>query len=269
MRIGLFAADARQMAVFDAFAARSLNPEWIGSEFDAQAYDFTVLPMPVSTDGKTLYENDRNLNTLLQKLSGSLAFGGRISREVEALAQQNHVRLVDYFQREEMTVRNVIPTVEGALQIAMEQTDFTLHGSHVLVCGYGRIGKLLALRLQSLGAVVSVSARKARDLAWCEALGFIPVSMNALRGALPKQQIIFSTVPALIFDREQLAGVSPAALMIDLASAPGSIDYEKATAFGLHAVSALALPGKVAPKTAGEIIAKTILEIYKEDTYGG
>lgn len=51
-------------------------------------------------------------------------------------------------------IMNAVPTAEGAIQIAMEQTDVTLHGLPVLVIGHGRIGSLLARRLAALGAKV-------------------------------------------------------------------------------------------------------------------
>ena len=48
----------------------------------------------------------------------------------------------------------------------MEMTDRTLHGSKILVLGYGRIGKSLSRMLKGIGADVSVEARKEEDLAW-------------------------------------------------------------------------------------------------------
>ena len=41
---------------------------------------------------------------------------------------------------------NDVPTSEGALQLAMEQTEHTLQGASCLVIGYGRIGALLNRR---------------------------------------------------------------------------------------------------------------------------
>ena len=270
MHIGMFEADARQKAVFAAFAAEHLEVEWIRELDGVKKYDFTVLPMPISADDTTVFENGLPLERVFSALSGRRVYGGRANDAVRRLAAARDVRLYDDFTREEMTVLNVIPTVEGALQIAMEQTDHTLHGSHILVCGFGRIGKLLAARLHALGAFVTVSARKESDLAWCTAYGYNSVPHGALRGVLPEQDIIFSTVPARVFDAALLARVPPATLMIDLASAPGSIDFGKAQSYGIRALAALALPGKVAPRTAGEIICKTILNMYKEeDTYGG
>ena len=54
------------------------------------------------------------------------------------------------------------------------------------------------------------------------------------------------------------------ALIIDLASLPGGIDFAAAEELGLHAEHALALPGRCAPQTAGALIAQTVLTILEE-----
>lgn len=54
------------------------------------------------------------------------------------------------------------------------------------------------------------------------------------------------------------------AMIIDLASEPCGTDFEAAKALGLTAVKAPGLPGKFAPKTAGEIIKDTVLNILSE-----
>ena len=48
--------------------------------------------------------------------------------------------------------------------------------------------------------------------------------------------------------------------IIDIASAPGGVDYEAAGALGIAAKLCLGLPGKYAPKTAGEILAEEIMK---------
>ena len=53
---------------------------------------------------------------------------------------------------------------------------------------------------------------------------------------------------------------------IDLASAPGGVDAEAAERLGIKVISALSLPGKVAPETAGEIIKNTVYNIIKEES---
>ena len=38
-------------------------------------------------------------------------------------------------------IPNAVPTAEGAIEIAIAETPFTIHGSKSLVLGYGKIGK--------------------------------------------------------------------------------------------------------------------------------
>ena len=50
-------------------------------------------------------------------------------------------------------------------------------------------------------------------------------------------------------------------MLIDLASKPGGVDFSAAKELGIHAVQALSLPGKTAPRAAAEIIKNTIYNI--------
>lgn len=94
--------------------------------------------------------------------------GGVKAADREAAAEFG-LTLTDYLSREELAVRNGVPTAEGAIEAAMAATDVTLCGTPCLVIGFGRIGKLLAHRLRGLGAEVTVSARRLDDLAWIDA----------------------------------------------------------------------------------------------------
>ena len=156
-----------------------------------------------------------------------------------------------------------VPTAEGALQVAMERLPVTLRGAECLVLGYGRIGKLLAHRLQGLGARVTVAARKYGDLAWAEAFGWRALPISGLSGALGEMQVIFNTVPSLILDRDLLAELTPGCLCVELASRPG-IDLAAAEELGLTAVWARGLPGKTAPVTAAAAIRDTLYHILEE-----
>ncbi|MBQ2212758.1 MAG: dipicolinate synthase, partial [Ruminococcus sp.] len=76
--------------------------------------------------------------------------------------------------------------------------------------------------------------------------------------------IVFNTVPKLIFDRELLQNTDCDTLLIDLASLPGGVDFDAASALRIDAQRALSLPGKCAPKTAGEIIKTTVFRMIEE-----
>ena len=161
-------------------------------------------------------------------------------------------------------IANTVPTAEGAIQIAMEELATTIFGLKVLVIGYGRISKVLSRLLHSMGARVTVAARKFSDLAWIEASGYIPAHTNDLGKAIEGSQLIINTAPAAILNEELLKRVQKGCLLIDLASKPGGIDFSTANRLGLKAIWALSLPGKVAPISAGKIIFDTMQNIERE-----
>ncbi len=161
---------------------------------------------------------------------------------------------------------NDVPTCEGAIQLAMEQTEYTLQGAACLVVGYGRIGALLARKLQALGANVTVSARSARDFARIEANGLPALDTCRLAGHLAKFQIIFNTVPAPILGAAELSELAPGCLIIDLASMPGGIDVDAKLPPSCRLLHALSLPGRVAPLTAACAIHDTIITILQEES---
>lgn len=161
-------------------------------------------------------------------------------------------------------ITNAVPTAEGAIEIAMSETPITLHGSKCLVTGYGRIGKILAKMLRGIGAKVSVEARKYADLALIEGHSCEAIALGELAHHVGEYDIIFNTVPTMLFDREILCKVKKDALIIDLASRPGGVDFDAAAELGVKVIWALSLPGKVAPVSAGAIIKDTIVNVLKE-----
>jgi dipicolinate synthase subunit A len=76
--------------------------------------------------------------------------------------------------------------------------------------------------------------------------------------------IVFNTVPSVIFTRGVLSGLRRGTLLIDLSSAPGGVDMDAAQKLGIHALHAFSLPAKVAPRTAGEIIKQTVYNMLRE-----
>ena len=197
--------------------------------------------------------------------AGVPAFGGAVPFRLHARAVQCGVRLIDYLSREELAIRNAVPTCEGALQLAMEQTDCTIQGAHVLVIGAGRIGFLLAVRLHALGAQVTVAARSLRDRARIESAGLAAVDTAQLAQEVHGREIIFNTVPAPLLTGEILRALTPSCIVIDLASMPGGVAPDAVPPTGCRVIHALSLPGKVAPRTAAAAIYATVTAILREE----
>jgi len=170
------------------------------------------------------------------------------------------IRIIETNNLPELAILNSIPSAEGAIQMAMEATPITIHGSKSFVIGLGRTGWTLARMLMGIGAHVSGVARKNADLARATEMGLRPIHFSDLEEYIGQAEIVFNTAPALVLDRVMLEKMSRDAVIIDLASIPGGTDFEYAQMLGIKALLAPGLPGMVAPKTAGKILA----EVYPQ-----
>ena len=231
---------------------------------DALKAEIIVLPLPMERDGK-LAGTDVAADDLLRALRPTQRiFAGNAGAETMARARALGLSVADYFTAEELSVRNAIPTAEGAIEAAMKHTSVTLHGTPCLVLGFGRIGKLLAHDLHALGAKVTVSARKLSDLAWIDAFGYAPLHINRLSGALGEFRVVFNTVPHQVMDEKLLSELPTDALLIELAGRSG-FDPAAVEKLRLSYVKAGGLPGRVAPETAALAIKKTLCKLLEED----
>lgn len=231
--------------------------------------DVVVGPIPCSNDNEFLNTPFHDEKILMNEVfkcmnKNQLFIAGRISEKIAHQAQVHNVYTVDLLEREEMAVLNAIPTAEGAIQIAMEEMPITLHNSNALILGYGRIGKILAKMLHGIGANVYVEARKYSDIAWIKSYGYKPIMLSDLSQSVKSMNVIFNTIPTIILNNEVLKLLNPDCLIIDLASKPGGVDFDKTKELGVKAIWALSLPGKVAPITAAEFIKDTIYNIIQE-----
>ncbi|HBV87316.1 dipicolinate synthase subunit DpsA [Desulfosporosinus sp.] len=175
--------------------------------------------------------------------------------DLKSEANNLGIKLVETSRLDELVILNSIPSAEGAIQMAMEATTITIHGSNSFVLGLGRCGWTLAHMLKGIGARVTGVARKPSDLARAVEMGLHAVDFANLKDEIGHAEIIFNTVPHQVLDRLMLEKVTPDAVIVDLASRPGGTDFEYAQNLGIKALLAPGLPGTVAPKTAGRILA--------------
>lgn len=229
--------------------------------------DCVILPIPLTRDGKKLFAPLSNaeipLDEELCKTIKNKPIYCTNSRFLKTTGDYSESQIYDYFDREELAVLNAVPTAEGAIEVAMRNYQRTINSSNCLVAGYGRIGKVLSRLLAALGANVTVSARKIDDLTWIRLNGHNAINTEDISDS-GGYDIIFNTIPFMIFNEDTLCKVAKNALVIDLASAPGGVDFSAAEKHNINAIHALSLPGKVAPVTAGEIIKNTISNMIKE-----
>jgi dipicolinate synthase subunit A len=218
------------------------------------------------------YKPDQTINigSFIPSLAkGTSIVTGSIPAQWLQKANSLQLKVFQYADNDEIAILNSIPTAEGALQIAMEQLPITIHGSKVLVIGFGRVGETVAHRFRALGAKTMVAARRPSSLARAWEQGHEKINIDSLAETVEAADIIINTVPVLLMNETLLKKVSSGALLIDLASPPYGIDFEAARQLNIKAILAPGLPGKVAPKTAGLILASVIPKLIREWLDGG
>lgn len=234
-----------------------------------QNADLVLTSIPLSKDGKTIntaFDDEKLLvEDFFRTAKNKKIITGNITDEIRRyIKPENSNEMIDILKCEELTVLNAIPTAEGAIQIAMEKSSITLHSSKCLILGFGRIGKVLAKMLNGIGAKVFCEARKQKDIMWIKTYGYNAIHLDELNEYLGKFDFIFNTIPYVILDKNNLKLVKKDCILIDLASKPGGIDFEEANKLNLHIEWALALPGKVAPKTSARYIYDVFGDTFRE-----
>ncbi len=263
MKIIMIGGDKRQIKI-------KKNLEQIGhsihhivrnSEINVDFTDFDaiIFPLPTTRDGVFI---NNQLNSDKIKICDITA---KIDRQIVLSGNYTFQNLnyIDYGKDESTAILNAVPTAEGAIALAIQNTPFTLWKSKCLVVGNGKIGKVLSHRLKSFSADVTVSARRDTDFAYIESFGIRHIPTNELERYTDNFDVIFNTVDANVITAKALKKCKKSCLLIELASHPYGIDFKAADDLGLKVIMAPGLPGKMAPDTAADILTNVIVKNLK------
>ena len=257
-RVLFIGGDKRSLYAMEELKNRGFSVSSYGISRDGfeeiSDFDVIVLPVPTTRDKRTVFCPLSNKEILLSYV-GEKAENRLIISCGYSFEGKNNI---DVLSLDGYAFRNAVPTAEGAIAFAIDNTDFTLWKSKVLVIGNGRVAKVLIQRLKSFGCDLTVSARNDKDFSLLETEGIKYTDTYSVAENL-NYDIIFNTVDALIFSNpDSLKGK----LLIDLSS-KGCIDFDAAKEKQIAAYKLPGLPGKVAPKTAGKILAETVVLAIK------
>lgn len=291
-KIGLIGGDKRQLVTVDRLSADFECAIWGFSaaygtpdenylknavrctdwESAVKCSDAVVLPLPVtqdtgSADTLTLYaplsssrKTERVLLTdVCERLHrGAFLLGGMIPSTIKRYATELGIRVFDYYDSEELQIRNAVPTAEGAIAACMEALPITIAGMRAAVLGYGRTGRTLAQRLRGLGAEVFAVARSPRDLAWAACDGCVSVPLEEYRRLPVRCDAVFNTIPHRVLDSTLLSRLPVETVIFELSTANAGTDVTTAAEHGIRVLSLPSLPGKTSPVTVGEILCSII-----------
>ena len=228
-----------------------------------------VCPIPLSRNGLTLNQNGvaekLSLSQLLDQFHPDQHFfAGSIPEDFHAAAQDRGICCHDLMEDPALAWFNTLATAEGAICEAIIASPVNLHQSHCLILGYGKCGKALAQYLKGMFCHLDILTDDTTEQAQASLAAHRTGTLSHMERLLPDYDFIFNTVPALILTASLLEKADPRVTIIDIASAPGGVDYEAAKKLNLTARSALGLPGKYSPASSARGIKTTIETMLKE-----
>ncbi|WP_312095118.1 dipicolinic acid synthetase subunit A [Niallia sp.] len=286
MKIAVIGGDARQLEIVRKLTEQQAILSLIGFEqldhaftgatkekidnVDFSKIDAIILPVKgTDLNGQvdTIFSNEKVFLTkdLLEKTpEHCTVYSGITNDYLNLLIKETKRTLVQLFDRDDVAILNSIPTVEGTIMMAIQHTDTTIHGSKVIVLGLGRVGMSVARTFHALGAKVKVAANQSEHIARIIEMGLTPVHLDDLQIAVEDIDICINTIPHLVVTSDVIEKMPLHTLVIDLASKPGGTDFQYAEKRGVKALLAPSLPGIVAPKTAGNILADVLAQLLDD-----
>lgn len=258
MKILIIGGDRRMIFAADALRKKGHTVDTLGlfeyDDGDMTDADIIILPVPVTRDlvniNCSLTGRKVPLELLKNLPERTRVFGG---------GNLDIINYTDYLDLDEYAIKNAVLTAEGAISFAIENTDFSLWQSKILVIGYGKTGRALANRLSGFCPDIIVSARSRRDLAELEALGIKHIKTADIGREKSGFDVVFNTVD-IKFPLSSASALSDA-LFIDISTFGGfETDVE---AYGIRYRKLPGLPALYAPATAGRIIADTVIDLQK------
>ena len=272
LRIAVVAGDEREREIARLAAATGAEVRAFGFPWPAEGIEgvtlaasaaealdgahYALFPIPgIAADGALFApEQAEPIVASAELLAGmapraAIALGAA-DAGLRAAAARHAIDLLEYEHDRELMMLRAPAIVEGALRIAIEQSEITIHAARVVVVGYGNIGALLGQTLRALGADVSVAARNPVQRAEAYASGARPLALDELPERAAEFAMVFSAVPAPVVDRAVLERLPRGSLVMDLAAPPGGVDLAAARELGHRAVWARGL-GRRAPITVG------------------
>lgn len=287
LQIAVIGGDARQLEIIRKLTELDAKLSLIGfeqldhaftgavkekiDEVDFSNIDACILPVAgTDLEGhvETIFSNEKVLLTeaiLSTAPEHCTIYSGISNSYLNGITEKTNKKLVKLFERDDVAIYNSIPTVEGTIMMAIQHTDFTIHSSNIVVLGLGRCGMSLARTFHALGAKVKVGARKSEHLARITEMALTPFHLNDLKNEVKDTDILINTIPYPIVSAAIISKMPAHTLIIDIASKPGGTDFRYAEKRGIKALLTPSLPGIVAPKTAGKILADVLAQLLQDD----
>ena len=155
-------------------------------------------------------------------------------------------------------------TAEGLLSYIIRNTDCSITGARILIAGYGHCGEQIAAKLSALSAEISIFDKDPDRQKAAEDAGFPFYDIRSWPFVHADFDLIINTIPSPVFKSCFLRHLKKDCVLFEVASRPGGFDEDMCRGLSLKLISCPGIPGKTAPKPAGEAIADAVLPLLKQ-----
>ncbi|RHW39593.1 dipicolinate synthase subunit A [Lysinibacillus yapensis] len=183
-------------------------------------------------------------------LSNSVIFSGKLNEEWKDILKRNEIYY--YLEDEGFIWHNAALTAEAFVS-HFYNTKRAIQGKKFIVTGFGRVAKMVAHILRSIGADVSIAVRSNVQLNEAKAFRYRAVDLENASNL--EGDFFINTIPAKWLDEAFNEKINMP--IYDLASYPGCLqDDVIRNSYELLP----AMPGKFFPEDAGNILYQSIVE---------
>ena len=222
-----------------------------------------ICPIPLSKNSDTLNQSGIKRNIPLKQIlslltPGQYFFAGCIPKTFRQEALKKDVFVFDFMKDSELSYFNTIATAEGVICEAIKASPMNLHKSRCAVLGYGKCGRILTDDLKRMFCYVTVVSSCKEELAQAVLSADDTLDLSSFFTHIGEYDFIFNTIPAIILTKETLTHVNPQTRILDIASAPGGVDFAAAKELHIPAVFCPGLPGKYAPLSSARAIFRCL-----------
>lgn len=227
---------------------------------------YLICGLPFTKDGKTVntsISDPPTIPCLLGMLTNShILVGGNLPDSVVSYCTRQGIQYYDIMTSADFVTKNARLTAEGLLIPLLTHTSFSICDCRVLLVGYGNCGREIADILRLFTNEIYIYDKNSDALRSARSKHFTAVSgkdiQNPFHG-LQQINTIINTSPVNPFDDRTWESFPADCKIFNIASSVLKLP----SPVSKRLLSCPGIPGKYAPKTAGNMIAKDICEHFK------
>ena len=264
----VLSGDSRQLFITEYLNRHHFN-SYIKNNFDFNDDRFIVCSTPFTKDGEYIncdFYSSFPVKTFIDLLKpGQIIFGGNIPKWVYDEASENNITFIDVLKDKDVVWNNAMLTAEGLIAKIIFNTNFSINSSKALILGFGKCGTNIASRLNALNCHVTIHDHTPEHLSQASSFGYDILEYPDIGDTIQNFDIIINTVPCEILSEYHMSLIKNSCVLFEIASKPYGFQTELVKKYNLSLITCPGLPGVTAPKSAGELIAKSIIS-YLERT---